>query len=200
MKEVIVTLTFLMSTQLYAKSLIDRLKTYDFDQKSNTLFAGIHWGYAQLTTDKSNEAGKKTGLQYGAGVSSLLEYELFDLNLEMSYYYVNFQSSRVDDVKYNLETKTLAIEGSPLYKLGSFSLGPKFQMILLDKLLVGPSDSSNETADDLTSRYVVGLNGFYNTDWDKLTVRLGLHYQKPISVGPRDVNITYLSLEIGQLF
>ena len=200
MNTLLAILALFFTTQTFAKGVFERIKTYDFGQKENILFAGVHWGYASLTTDKNNEAGEKSGLQYGAGASSLLKYEQFDINFNASYYYINFQSSRVDDVRYNLETKTLAIEGSPLYKFGNFSVGPKFQMILLDKLLVGPSDSSNETADDLTSRYLLGLNGFYHTDWDKLTVRIGLHYQKPISIGPRDVNITYLSLELGQVF
>ena len=198
---VLLTLTVYSFASFAQGSTWDRIKNLEFGQNQTWLYAGGHLGYSSLTTDKDNEAGEKSGLQYGAQASGLLKYDNYDLNVMASYYYVNFQSSRVDNVKFNLETQTLAIEASPLFNvLKKIGIGPKLHFILTDKLLVGPSERSNETDDDLTTRLVLGGNAFYNMEWKKYNLRFGAHYHKPISIGPRDANIFFLSLEIGQLF
>lgn len=197
---VLLTLAVYSFTIFAQEGTWNRIKNLEFGQSQTWLYAGGQLGYSSLTTDKDNEAGEKSGLQYGAQASGLFKYENYDLNITASYYYVNFQSSRVDDVKFNLETQTLAIEASPLFNVHEkIGIGPKFHLILTDKLLVGPSERSNETEDDLTTRFVLGGNAFYNMEWNKYNLRFGAHYHKPISIGPRDVNIVFLSLEIGQL-
>jgi hypothetical protein len=171
------------------------------DIKSKYIFAGLQLGKSTLTTSKSDEAGDKEGLQYGVMTSGLFNFERFSFNLGISYYFLNFESDRVDNVKYDLETKTLAIDGSPLWSLyPNFTFGPKLQLVLTEKILVGPSDKKNESSDDLTTNFVVGLNGFYTHEWNKFNLRYGVHLHKPYSIGNRDATILLLSIEIGQLF
>ena len=189
----------LLPLSSFATTWWKNAKEFNFGQEKTSVYGGFQWGLSELQTDKDLEAGDKNGTQYGLTIGTLLNYSPIDLNIGLNYYYLNFESGREDDLKFNLETKTLALEVTPLYKTGSFSFGPKLHMVLLDKILVGPSDDSNENADSLTTRFVLGLTGFYHLPWDDKDVRLGAHYQKPVSVGPRDAQIFLLSVEIGKI-
>ncbi|MBT4793331.1 MAG: autotransporter domain-containing protein [Halobacteriovoraceae bacterium] len=172
----------------------------EYTPNERWFYAGFHLGKSNLSTNESDEAGDKEGIQYGLMASGLLDYDKFQVNLGATYYFLNFQSDRVNDVKYNLETQTLALEASPLWKLDEhFSVGPKLQLILTEKMLVGPSDKKNESNDSLTTNKLIGANAFFTHKYKKFDLRFGAHIHKPFEIGDRDITILLLSVELGQI-
>jgi hypothetical protein len=197
------SLIFLLFVGLYP-SILSAAEVNQYKPNQSWFYGGFHIGSSKLTTDENDEAGEKEGQQYGVMASSTLEYSQFDLNIAATYYFLNFESDRVENVKYDLETKTLALEASPLFRLNSnLSLGPKFQFILTEKMLVGPSDKENTSEDDVTTNMLIGLNGFFKHKVQyaekEFNLRYGLHIHKPINIGNRDITILLLSLELGQI-
>ncbi len=199
MKKFIFMAILLLPLSSFATTWWKNAKEFNFGQEKTSIYGGFQWGLSELQTDKALEAGDKNGKQYGLTIGTLLNYSPVHLNIGLNYYYLNFQSSRKNDLKFNLETKTVALEITPLFRAGSFSFGPKVHIVLLDRILVGPSDDSNENADSLTTGVELGISGFYHLPWNHKDVRLGAHFQKPVSVGPRDAQIFLLSIEVGKI-
>jgi len=175
-----------------------------FTPKDIWVFGGFQLGHSSLTTNVAGEAGDKTGVQYGMVLSTIFSYEKISINTATSYYFLNFESDRVGDVKYDLQTKTLAVEVSPLYKIYSgFSIGPKLQLVLTEKMLVGSDDVDNSSNDDVTTNMVLGVNAFFlhsvKYSDKEFDLRYGAHIHKPYNIGDRDAYIFLLSLELGQL-
>ncbi len=175
------------------------LETERWKPKETWFYGGAQLGKSFLSTEVDGEAGDKDGIQYGLLVSALLDYETFQVNVSASYYFLNFESERVGDVQYDLETQTLAIEASPLWSIGNkITIGPKLQYVLTERMLVGPSDSSNETDPNLTTNKIFGVNAFMLQKFRKFDLRFGAHLHKPFDIGSRDVTIVLFSLELGQ--
>jgi len=187
-----VTILITFSIQAFAK--------FEFKPLETWFYGGIQLGKSYLKTNEDLEAGEKDGYQYGISAASFWEFEDFALNVASSYYYVNFQSEREDNLKFNLITRTLGIEVSPLWAINkTIYFGPKAHLVLTEKLLVGPSDKENESKDDLTTNKILGLNAFYKYRYKEKDIRFGAHYHKPVDIGDRDVNIIFFSLELGRM-